>query len=143
MLSKSDLKQLPAKQHTDHPRTSERYWFPQTFFDPLHLSEAEVQTVAANHTALNAIADELEAITAELKIPVTVRGGIVSAAKRSIGFAIDIDPKHRQDIDVHRQLIHRLKAVYSCATAGVDENMDVLWLMQIEPRDRYNFIDVG
>lgn len=123
---------LPAKRITDGPDRSQRYWFPQSLFDPLHIDRVEVRSVAANHAFFNGIADHIEAITAELELSVVIRGGIVSLAKRSIGFVIDIDPADRKFIETHRQLTRRLIDAYPCKIAGVDKEQDILWLWRIQ-----------
>lgn len=110
-----------------------RYWFPLSFFDPRHADSAEFMAVANNHQLLNAIADHIERITAELGIPMTLRGGMLGGRQHSLGFVVNIDPALRQNIPAHRELTRRLKATFHCHTAGLDVEHDIVWLWRIDP----------
>ena len=118
---------------TSQPKRARRgrYWFPHSFFDPIHFNATEAEAVEANQPALNTLADQVEALTKELGIPVAIRGGMVSLGQRTIGFVIDCDPAIRTNIPAHREFIRRLKAAYPCRIAGMDRDNDVIWLKEI------------
>ena len=122
---------------TIEPRSTDqrsaRYWFPHCFFDPAHLDEQEIRSVSRHRPQLNAVATHIEEISATVGIPVTIKGGIIQPAQRTIAFVITIDPSHRTNIPAHRQLTAAIKQHYPCQAAGVDETNDILWLYRLAP----------
>ena len=95
--------------------------------------EQEIRSVSRHRPQLNAVATHLEEISATVGIPVTIKGGIIQPAQRTIAFVITIDPSHRTNIPACRQLTAAIKEHYPCQAAGVDETNDILWLYKLAP----------